>query len=205
MKSITSMIIALGLIFSACGEDEDPMEPEIMVGTECVDLTGCGAGTANAKTVSFCEHCFARPDTHVCEAGICRELDVSGSLSFVLGVPPSATGAKSWTQAAINPVKSDGTRVTCAELINSTDYVDNFAYNTGNSNFKIFASRDGADPGLVYPSTIFADAGTDRLLVIRVVSETQGKGTVLAVGCAEGIEVVAGQTTSVNINLEPAN
>ena len=205
MKSIASSIIACGLIVSACGEDVEPMTPEIMIGAECTDLTGCGAGTANARTVSFCEHCFARPDTHVCEAGMCREIDVTGSLSFVLGVPPSATGAKSWTQAAINPVKADGTRATCAELTSSTDYVDNFAYNTGNSNFKVFASRDGADPGLVYPSTIFADAGSGRLLVIRVVSETQGKGSVLAVGCTEGIEVASGQTTSVNIILEPAN
>ena len=205
MNKLLSLLFLMGLPLVGCGDDTEPTEPDIMVGTECIDLTGCGAGTPNARTVSFCEHCFARPDTHVCEAGVCRQIDVSGSLSFVLGVPPSAAGAKSWTQAAVNPVKSDGTKVTCADLVSSTEYVDNFDYNTGNSNFKVFASRDGADPGLVYPSTIFADAGADRLLVIRVVSETQGKGSVLAVGCADGIEVVAGQTTSVNINLEAVN
>jgi len=178
------------------------MTPEIIVGVECTDLTGCGVGAANARTVSFCEHCFSRPDTHVCEAGTCREIDVTGSLSFVLGIPPSARGAKSWTQASLNPVRSDGVRITCADLLQSSDYQDNYVYNAGNSNFKIFATPGGADPALAYPTRIAADVGVDRLLVVRVVSDTQGKGNVLAQGCAEGIEVKAGETTSVNLPLE---
>src|SRR5260370_2650130 len=43
-------------------------------GSECHSLAECGAGMLNSRTTTFCEHCFAFGDTHLCEAGKCRML-----------------------------------------------------------------------------------------------------------------------------------
>ena len=203
MKRLNIMTIFLLVTVWGCGDsDVEAPDSGLMVGSECVDLTGCGAGKPNARDVSFCENCFSRPDTHVCEAGICRALDTSGRIDFLVGVPPSARGAQSWTQVSLNPIRADGVRVNCAELLQSSDYQNNHVYNAGNSNFRVFATQGGADPALAYPSFIAADVGLDRLLIVRVVSGTQGKGMVLAQGCVEGIEVKAGETTDVSIVLD---
>jgi hypothetical protein len=195
--------IYMSFVVFGCGEMPAPTpDAGFVVGAECTGLGGCGAGKPNEINVSFCENCFARPDTHVCESGVCRALDTSGRMTFIVGIPPSARGAKSWTQASLNPIRADGIRVTCATALASTDYADNGAYNVGNSNFKVFATSGGADPALAYPSNIAADVGKDRMLVVRVVSDTQGKGQVLGQGCTEGIEIKASETTEVNVIVE---
>src|SRR5689334_16706197 len=43
---------------------------------ECASIKECGAGAQNYVEVAFCENCFARSDTHFCEAGTCRAFDL---------------------------------------------------------------------------------------------------------------------------------
>lgn len=170
-------------------------------GAECTGLDDCGAGAANFKEVSFCEHCPWRPDTHVCEAGVCRALALENSnIGTAFGVPDAATGAKSFIMASINPTMADGTRVTCAALLGTCDRVMNRRLNTGNSRFLNFT--EPAAPGFAYQGQVLADVGTERLLLVLVTSEAQGKGAVMATGCAEGIEVRAGETTQVSLTLQ---
>lgn len=196
-------LIAVAALFLSCGGSDVQTSTDAGSGPppECYELSDCGAGKPNHITVSFCTHCFARPDTHLCESGQCQALDVSGRISFAVGIPSSARGAKSWTQASLNPVRSDGVSVSCASALSSTDYNGNGHYNTGNSNFKNFATSGGADPALAYPSNIVAAVGQGRMLIVRVMSDTQGKGQLMAQGCVGDIEVKANDEIQVNLVL----
>jgi len=186
------------LLVAACG-GETPMMMPPPVGSECTSIAQCGAGRPNHIDVQFCEHCFARPDTHLCEAGKCRALDGSGTLRFGFSVPSAARGAKSFSAASLNPIRADGVQLTCASVLADAEYKNNPKYNAGNSNFK--SLNPPGDPALAYQSSISADVGAGRLLVVRVTSEAQGRGTVMASGCAEGITVTAGQSTDVDITI----
>ena len=101
----------------------------------------------------------------------------------------------------LNPVMAEGTSVTCAALLSSCSYRENAAINTANSSFKNFA--EAADPQSVYTGLISADVGDERLVVVRVTSETQGRGEVKASGCTEGIQVISGQNARVELTLSP--
>lgn len=206
MRALPAILI--GAVASACGGTETTNPPvtnscgtveQAPAEMGCTGLASCG-GMSNAIKVTFCKYCFARPDTKVCEAGTCRAIDISGSISTQLQVPEVARGAKSFTIASVNPIMADGTKVTCATLLSTCAYADNFAINTGNSTFRNF--NPPADPANVYPAPIAADAGAGRLLVVRLTSEVQGAGNVMAVGCTEGIDVVSGQTANVDLTLK---
>jgi hypothetical protein len=186
-----------------CGSD--PVEPPpasscgvggTASGQECTGLKQCGRGESNYVEVAFCEHCFARPDTHVCEAGVCRQLPMELGTLKVAFTLDAVQGAQSFAQATILPTMADGTKVTCAALLSTCNSINNPAINTTLSNAK--ALPGGGD---VVISLISADPGPDRLYMVRLTSELQGKGQVKAVGCKEGITVVAGQTVDVSVDL----
>lgn len=196
----------LALISIACnsGEaDDDDLQPSMCglagtkTGSECSGIDECG--TNNAIEPSFCEHCLLRPDTHVCESGTCRALGPRGNIQSAFGIPAQAVGSKSYTVATVQPIMADGSKVTCEKLTTTCGFLDNPAINTTNSTFKNFdgpASIENA-----YPVLSAAEAGSDQILFLQVTTDVQGKGTVTARGCAEGISVSEGQTTQVPIEL----
>lgn len=208
-----SFIIAAVLLVSCSGGDRDDGDDGSMKqatacglagtkrGNECSGLGDCGAGAANAKQPNFCDNCLMRPDTHVCEAGVCRALGGTGNIMTAFGIPEAAAGAKSFTVATIHPVMADGSEVTCTKLMSTCGFLMNPAINTTNSTFKRFAEPARTDS--VYPSLISAEAGTGRLLFIQITSDEQGKGTVLAQGCAEGLTVNEGETVTVPVDPLP--
>lgn len=194
------------LVAVACGSD--PVDPGtntcgtagMPAGQECTGLGGCGQGASNLVQVTFCEHCFARADSHLCEAGVCREvpkLDQLGTLRVGFSIS-GITGAKSMTQASMVPLMADGTKLSCAALLSSCGWVNNPGINAALSNFK-----DLPTEGDSVISLISADPGADRLYFVALTTERQGKGTVVARGCAEGLSVAAGQTTEVPVTLAP--
>ncbi len=178
---------------SACGVSQGKL------GSECASLSDCG-GPNNARRVEFCESCFARADSHVCESGMCRQIDTTGSIKTAFSVPPSAAGALSYTVAALNPTKADGTELSCAKLLSTcSTFRDDFTFNAANSTFKAFPAP--ADLGNVYPVQTPADVGAGRMLMVLVTQASQGKGAVLAKGCVGGIEVKPGEITTVQLEL----
>lgn len=199
------------LLFAACGDEPDPDPPVggtnacgnvgTTTGSECTGLDECGAGAANMVKPSFCDHCFARADSHFCEAGTCRPVAMGGDtgfIRFITSLPDGVSGAMSFTQASLLPVAADGTRLTCAKLLSTCSIDGNRNLNATNSNFKTLILPPGADS---FRDAISSDPGPDRLYVMQVTSESQGKGTVLAVGCVEGISVTSGQTTDITVEL----
>jgi hypothetical protein len=96
---------------------------------------------------------------------------------------------------------ADGGKVTCEKLTSTCGFLMNPAINTTNSTFKRFAEPARTDS--VYPSLISAEAGTGRLLFIQITSDEQGKGTVLAQGCAENLTVNEGETLTVPVEILP--
>lgn len=172
----------------------------VKAGAECSGIDECG-GPNNAIEPSFCEHCLLRPDTHVCESGTCRMLGATGTIETGFGIPNEAAGAKSYTIATIHPVMADGGRVTCEKLMSTCGFLDNPAINTTNSTFKNFGAP--ASPDNAYFGLSSVEAGEDRILFIQVTTDVQGKGSVEARGCVEGISVMENETIQVPIELQP--
>lgn len=207
----TSIILLAASLLSACGSSDGGADAGLgmnscgaagaLTGSQCTSLAMCGAGAQNQIINPLCEHCLARPDTHVCEAGTCRPLDSAGSsIMYGIAITSAAVGAASYTVASINPIMADGTKVSCAALMSGQcSYVNNGAFNTGNSTFKAFVPP--ADPSYAYQGLISADVGADRLLFIEATSALQGKGTVKARGCVEGLNITAGASVPVEITL----
>lgn len=169
---------------------------------DCDGLTDCGDGRNNKVDVTFCEHCFSRAATHVCESGRCRAVANDGTIEVRFIVPESGRGARGFTQASIDPKMADGTTLTCAALLSTCNYLDNGAINATVSNFKTFTTTGGeADPGYRYTTFLGADVGAARLVVIRVTAQQQGRGALRAQGCVEGIDVQDADTTVIAMDL----
>lgn len=177
---------------NVCGEAGAPL------GMDCAAVTECGAGAANHVQVSFCENCFSRSDTHFCESGTCRGFDLElTNVNFSFTVPAAAIAAKSFTIASLNPTMADGGRLTCAALLSGDcPFVNNPAINARNSRFNNIQGGD------FFMGQISIDPGEDRLLFLQLTSGQQGIGTVLAKGCAEGIDVTKGQAPGTPVALE---
>jgi hypothetical protein len=195
--------VLLSSVFAlACG-DSTP-DPGADGGlSECMSFAECG-GPNNVQTVNFCEHCFARPDTHVCEGGGCRELTADfasrGQLSVAFTVPSAALGGKSAVLAALLPTDGAGGAVTCDRLLPGGPAVfGDRSLNTTNA-VAVTLTPPG-DPSFAYRTTTSADPGSNRLIYLGVTSEVQGKGTLMAEGCLEGIEVRAGETHNLSVTL----
>lgn len=171
-------------------------------GTECHSLSECGGGMLNFRQVTFCEHCFAYGDTHLCEAGKCKKLEpgTATNINAVFVVPPVGDGAKSLTIATIDPFMADGSRITCAALKSSCMFVNNGRINAAASRFRNFAPTP-ATATMVYRELIAADPGEERLVHLQLTTEVQGRGAVKAAGCIEHVRVAAGQTTEVAVDL----
>lgn len=193
--------LGLGCVI-ACGGDSDP-GPDAGL-AECSTFAECG-GPNNLQQVTFCEHCFARPDTHVCEEGRCRalpaEFNARGQLSIGFAVPDAARGAKSAVLASILPIDGSGGEVSCSRLVpGSAATFGDRSINT--SNAVAVTLNPPGDPSFAYVTMTSADPGQNRLVYLGVTSDVQGKGTLLAEGCLSGIEVVAGQTQNLSLELQ---
>ncbi len=193
------LALILGLL--ACGDSAGPSEDAGI--SECSTFAECG-GPNNVQTVSFCEHCFDRPDTHVCEAGQCRALalglDAQGQLRLGFTVPAQATGARSLVLASLLPQDGHGQSVTCARLLPGGPSVfRDGSINTSNATSAPL--NPAGDPNVAYITMTSADPGSNRLVYLGITSDMQGKGTLLAEGCLEGLEVRAGETQNLSIDL----
>lgn len=199
MSRLVPLVPLLGLV--ACGDSTGPSEDAGV--SECSTFAECG-GPNNVQTVSFCEHCFDRPDTHVCEAGRCRALAVGlegqGQLRLGFTVPSQASGARSVALAALLPVDGRGAPVTCARLVPGGPAVFRDA-SINPTNATTAPLNPPGDPSFAYVTMTSADPGSGRLVYLAVTSDVQGKGTLLAEGCAEGLEVRAGETQNVTLDL----
>lgn len=188
-----------------CGSDPPVDTPTAceMAGA-CQGQNECGGGAANFKEVVFCTNCPYRNDTHVCQACACEALPAGqgGNLVSFLSVPAKATGAQSFTLSAFFPTMADGSKLTCARLLqgDTAFLVNNPKLASGNSTFKQIAG--GADPTLSYQVQLYDSPGEDHLFFVQVTSEGQGKGTVMAKGCAEGVDVPNSGNVNVTVTLQ---
>src|SRR5687767_6499401 len=86
--------LSIFISLAACGEEERE-RPDggggtstcgasgSLLGGQCMGLADCGRDDgSNFVRVVFCEHCFARADTHFCEAGMCREVPASTNVEY---------------------------------------------------------------------------------------------------------------------------
>jgi hypothetical protein len=201
-------VLALLLSLAACGgSDSAPPDPQqtscgtggALAGAECTGLATCGAGAQNFKRVQPCDHCFAGADSHVCEAGKCRAIpttiDGYGTIRAAFSLNQVGSTAQGLAQAALWPVMADGTRLSCAALLSTCGYVENPAINALSSSLNVVQSGD-----VVYASTTM-EPGAGRLYFAEFTSESRGRGTVLARGCAEGLTIAAGQTLEIEVQL----
>lgn len=208
MRSLLSLVTVF--LLAACGGSgtDDPDGGSNMTnscglantaeGSECTGLDQCGAGPQNFVEVTFCEHCFARADTHVCESGKCRMLESGFSTTNVMYAFSLLPGvnAPAFTVASILPVMADGTRVSCASLMKDTCDIDaNRMINAKSSSF--LRIQGGGD---FISALVAVDPGEDRVVYIQLTSGMQGTGTVLARGCAE-VDITMGETKQVEITL----
>jgi hypothetical protein len=209
MSRRASLLLGLVLGLAACGEGSPSAGPAACgaagaaEGGACAGLAGCG-GEGNAQSVSFCDNCPLRAGTQICRAGACSTFSADGAIALrPLAIPEAAAGAESVVLAALEPVAADGTRLTCAGLLSSACALEgNGALNATNVRFQNFAMP--AAPGLVFPGLGTSSApGPDKLLLVRVTSEVQGSGEVLAEGCAEGIDVPSDGSVEAEVVLEP--
>jgi hypothetical protein len=171
-------------------------------GTQCSGLSDCG-GASNLVIVQSCQHCFARADTQVCEAGTCRMLPGGSAtnLSVTFTLPAAGAGALSFTIATLDPIAADGTSVTCAALLTTCRYENDAMLNAVASRFRKLGAP--ADPSMAYTEPLIpAEPGSGRLVYIALTSDDQGKGTVMAKGCTEGIMVPANMTTQIAVTLQ---
>lgn len=200
MLRFAALALAMVPLF-ACGDDGGSGSPGACgwegeaKGDACQRLSDCG-GPSNESQVSFCDNCPFRADVQICNAGVCETFDPSSSIELPLLSPPaSATGAAAAILVALEPVAADGTRLTCEGLLSSAcgarSHPRQPQLNATNARF-VNLSPPFA-PGSVYPGLRTASAaGADKLLWVRLTTETQGKGEVLAEACVEGIQVPEG-------------
>ncbi len=201
------------LLAAACGEDSNnnnnnnqQMSTACGVaaqtpGAECSGLDECG-GARNFLKVNFCENCPRRADDKLCDSGSCRLMDLSGRITVkYFAVPKEANGAKSYVVASFHPIMADGSKLTCAQMMSSScNLLENKALNVTNAKFANFVMPAADD--MVYIAQTLAEPGEDRLLMIRATSDVQGKGTVMAQGCMEGISVPAQGEATIQMMLE---
>lgn len=201
------------IVLMSCGSDNPDDNPDAgggsptacgtsgaLAGSECMDLAGCGAGAQNFVKVSFCEHCFARADTHVCEAGVCRELDqdIDTSVMYGFTIPLSLSAAQGFTVAAVNPIMADGSRATCETLLKPTcETHQNGKINARNS--KADQIPAGAE---VIQGFTSSDHGEDRMIFVQITELRRGEGALLGQGCAtlDVMQHVSFQPIEVTIN-----
>jgi hypothetical protein len=202
---------SLALLFAAlaagCGDENEGVPRACglagqATGVECAGLEQCGGGASNFRAVTFCSLCPRRPETHVCEAGVCKALGEGGSLTVNFTVPTALRGAAAFTLTSFGPIAADGTRLTCAALLSTCTLLDDATLPVGNSNHLRFSSGP-ADPTLAYIANHFDYVGADRLLLLQVTSEAQGNGRVIGRGCAEGLTVQANASTPVTVEVAP--
>jgi hypothetical protein len=176
---------------SACGT-----APAAAPTAGCTGVATCGAGASNQRRPINCTHCFAGYDSHVCEAGACRAVDTTpGPIRVLMGLSGRGSGAQSVMIAALHPTMADGTQLTCAKLLSTCAWRDNPAINAN------VITQAIAQPGETLQSSISVEPGAGRLVFVGLTSEPQGKGTLLAKGCAEGVDVVPAMATTVSIEL----
>lgn len=176
---------------TACG-----VAPAAAPAAGCTGVSTCGAGASNQRKPINCEHCFAGYDSHVCEAGVCRAVDTTpGPIRVLMGLSGLGSGAQSVMLAALHPTMADGTRLTCAKLLSTCAWRDNAAINAN------VITQAIAQPGDTLQSSISVEPGAGRLVFVGLTSEPQGKGTLLAKGCVEGVDVVPAMATTVSIEL----
>lgn len=195
-----SIFFCFAILVGACGTTPNDPPPGgdptscgtagAKTGSECTGLGNCGAGMQNFVKVSFCDHCFARADTHFCEAGTCRMLSpgTMTNVSYAIVIPASLTATtKSYTVASVNPIAADGSHLTCESLMKASCEIDsNGGINARNSRFNPVGTQ-----GDLYMGLISADAGAARMIFVQLTDAMQGSGNLLAWGCAT-IDVVEG-------------
>lgn len=203
MNSVARVIlVAAASALAACSGGDD-VDPDAGVSgpsacgvagqapaAECEGLDQCGAGEQNFTKDPTCDNCPRRADSHLCEAGACREVADSALVQVLLTVPAEAIGAAGFTIATLNPVMADGSRVTCDKLLSDacargSDAALNFTSSTHNP----FPGQTGASMDMVYQTGAFFEPGADRLLFVQATEELSGDGQVLAWACLEGLTV----------------
>lgn len=178
----------------SCGEPP-ARRPE----AECQRFDRCAPD--NVVATPSCEVCPPQARFLVCEAGRCRVLDRSGIIQVAFEAPSRAFGAESIAITILNPLAADGTRLSCEGVLSlECDLRGDPRLNRVNTNL---AEPPGGivqgTPSYILP--IQADVGDDRLAVVQITAEADGRGPLLAIGCAEGISVRPGRSTLAPVEL----
>lgn len=161
---------------------------------ECLDMGNCG------DTIHACEGCLVRAESAICEAGECRELGADGRADVRFVLPLVADGADSFTIAVLHPIDAAGGRVTCELLTSETcELPVNLSLNTVSSQVETIVGGGQVDN--VYGSELSAEAGADRIVLVRLHSLSGGRGDVLATGCIEQVTIT--ETEIAQIAIDP--
>ncbi len=172
------------------------------MGTECGRLDECeGSGGDLNLGDSACPNCPVEAKYRTCSAGQCVLYDRSGTVDAGFVANSAAEGGRSYITMVIDPLMADGTEVKCEALMNTCGLIDNFGLNVVNVQLGQPPTPIARD--LAFRATASAHVGSNRLVLLQVVSNTSGSGRILTQGCADGVSIESGQTTQVLIELAP--
>ncbi|MBK8013303.1 MAG: hypothetical protein IPK13_18355 [Deltaproteobacteria bacterium] len=166
-------------------------------GWACREDRARGCGVDNAVSVLACDHCPRRADDQVCEAGTCRDLHLNpgGLIQVLPTIPEDLEAIQAAIVATVLPTMADGSRATCERLLAGGTLQD-----IGLNIVNVRVLPVAVDPLAVPSLSLLTEPGPDRLVVVLFVDDEDGSGEVLAKGCREQIEVVAGGKTTVGMD-----
>lgn len=162
-------------------------------------VPGKGGSCTRETDCSSCSGCRL-PGREVCVEGTCylaSAADASGNPTLtdgmVVATLPSgvAAQAKSAAVRIYYPLRTDGSKVTCAALLADPTAVD------GDGTLNVLRTLT---PGIGLPGTVSQvdlganqlPVGTDRVALVRIHAQPGGAGTLLSVGCNEHLALAAG-------------
>ena len=171
--------------------------PDLTPASACQTAADCPDPSNQGR--ALCSNCPREALFRTCSAGQCVEYDRSGTIDARFIGTPAASGGESYVTSVIDPIMADGRRLTCANLLNECDVVNDPGLNV--INVQIAEPVPPLAPDLAYISLASAHVGSDRIVLIYVTASSDGEGRILAQGCVEGLTVTSGQTTQALVTL----
>ena len=150
--------------------------PEATPMDECRSPGGC-PDESNFGTAS-CSNCPPEALFQLCASGVCETYDRSGTIDARFVATADAEGAQSYVAMIMDPVMANGRRLTCANLLNDCDVLNENALNV--INVQTAEPPTPLERDLVYPALASAHVGTGRIVLIYVVQQRDGEGRILA-------------------------
>ncbi len=154
---------------------------------ECTSAADCGGG----DTSDGCAGCPPVSRGAICEAGACVEISEEVGTMEIAFLPEP--GAQSFVIAAVLPIDASGGRVTCARLTSTCELSEEPGVTV------VAAASDLITTSSVQSLAMDIEAGDERLILVRLHALPEGKGAVIASGCAEHVVVAQGELTGLSV------